>query len=130
MEEIMNVVVEFLKNNWKEVIQALVAVVSLIATIIIMKKKGASLSDILNSVLGIQLPIWVASAENTGETGDKKKVTVINCALNHIAKLMGRSLSEEETAFIVTKVSEQIEKILETPQKKEISQEPKKTKYR
>lgn len=126
----MNVVVEFLKNNWKEVIQALVAVVSLIATIIIMKKKGASLSDILNSVLGIQLPIWVASAENTGETGDKKKVTVINCALNHIAKLMGRSLSEEETAFIVTKVSEQIEKILETPQKKEISQEPKKTKYR
>ena len=130
MEEIMNVVVEFLKNNWKEVVQAFVTVVSLIATIVIMKKKGASLSDILNSVLGIQLPIWVASAENTGETGEKKKITVINCALNHIAKLMGRSLSEEETSFIVTKVSEQIEKILETPQKKEITQEPKKTKYR
>lgn len=130
MEEILNAVVEFLKNNWKEVVQVAFLVISLIATIVIMKKKGASLSDILNSVLGIQLPIWVTSAENTGETGEKKKITVINCALNHIAKLMGRSLTEEETAFIVTKVSEQIEKILETPQKKEIAQEPKKTKYR
>ena len=48
---------------------------------------------------------------------------VLNDALNYASKTLGRKLSEEETSFIIAQASEQIEKILGTPQKKE---EPKK----
>ena len=63
-----------------------------------------------------------------------KKVEVLNSALNYASKTLGRKLSEEETSFIIANASEQIEKILGTPQKKEAEKNEekakKKSKYR
>ena len=60
------------------------------------------------------------------------KADVLNEALNYASKTLGRKLSDEEVSFLVTQASEQIEKILGTPQKKEAEkQEVKKNaKYR
>ena len=49
----------------------------------------------------------------------KKKVQVLNNALNYTSRALGRKLTEEETSLIIAKSSEAIEKILSTPQKKE-----------
>lgn len=126
MEEIKQFVIE----NWKEIIWAFMLVVGLIFTIVGKIKKGTSFADIVAGLLTTELPSWIIKAEASGETGEKKKVTVLNCALNYASKLLGRTLSEDESAFVITKVSEQIESILSTPQKKEESQQVKKSKYR
>ena len=59
---------------------------------------------------------------------------VLNDALNYASKTLGRKLADEEISIIITHASEQIEKILGTPQKKEAIKEndkaKKKSKYR
>ena len=115
--------IEFLKGNWQLIASALLFIISSIVAFIARRKKGYSFSDVLLGLISEQLPSWINMAECAGGTGEQKKVTVLNDALNYASKTLGRKLSEEETSFIIAQASEQIEKILGTPQKKE---EPKK----
>ena len=115
MEEIK----QFLLKNWQLIASALLFIISTVAAFIARRKKGYSFSDILLGLISEQLPTLVSIAESSGGTGEQKKVQVLNAALNYTSRTLGRKLSEEETSFIITHVSEQIEKILETPQKKE-----------
>ena len=109
----------FLIQNWQLLASALLFVVSFIIGLITRRKKGYTFSDILLGLIAEQLPQWISLAEASGGTGEQKKVEVLNSALNYASKTLGRKLSEEETSFIIAQASEQIEKILGTPQKKE-----------
>lgn len=124
----------FLINNWQLIASACLFVVSFIIGLITRKKKGYTFSDILLGLIAEQLPQWISLAEASGTSGEQKKVEVLNSALNYASKTLGRKLSEEETSFIIANASEQIEKILGTPQKKEAEKieekAKKKSKYR
>ena len=113
----------FLIQNWQLLASALLFIFSFVIGLITRRKKGYTFSDILLGLIAEQLPMWISLAESAGGTGEQKKVSVLNDALNYASKTLGRKLSEEETSFIIAQASEQIEKILGTPQKKE---EPKK----
>lgn len=123
----------FLIENWQLIASACLFVVSFVIGLVSKLKKGYTFSDILLGLISEQLPQWISLAEASGGTGEQKKVTVLNEALNYASKTLGRKLSDEEVSFIVTQASEQIEKILGTPQKKsDYNQEQpkKKSKYR
>ena len=122
----------FLIENWQLIASACLFVVSFVIGLVSKLKKGYTFSDILLGLISEQLPQWISLAEAKGGSGEQKKVQVLNEALNYASKTLGRKLSDEEVSFIVTQASEQIEKILGTPQKKEAEkQEVKKNaKYR
>lgn len=123
----------FLIENWQLIASACLFVVSFVIGLVSKLKKGYTFSDILLGLISEQLPQWISLAEASGGSGEQKKVQVLNDALNYASKTLGRKLSDEEVSFIVTQASEQIEKILGTPQKKaDPSQEQpkKKSKYR
>ena len=109
----------FLIQNWQLLASALLFIVSFVIGLVTRRKKGYTFSDILLGLIAEQLPMWISLAESAGGTGEQKKVAVLNDALNYASKTLGRKLSEEETSFIIAQASEQIEKILGTPQKKE-----------
>lgn len=124
---------QFIIQNWQLLASASLFIVSFIIGIITKRKKGYTFSDILLGLIAEQLPMWISLAESAGGTGEQKKVLVLNDALNYASKTLGRKLSEEETSFIIARASEQIEKILGTPQKKEqpkITEVKKNVKYR
>ena len=110
---------EFLIQNWQLIASACLFIVSFVIGLVSKLKKGYTFSDILLGLISEQLPQWISLAEAKGGTGEQKKVQVLNDALNYASKTLGRKLSDEEVSFIVTQASEQIEKILGTPQKKE-----------
>lgn len=114
---------QFFIQNWQLLASALLFIIAFIVGLVTKRKKGYTFSDILLGLIAEQLPMWISLAESVGGTGEQKKVSVLNNALNYASKTLGRKLSEEETSFIIAQASEQIEKILGTPQKKE---EPKK----
>ena len=124
---------EFFIKNWQLIASALLFIVSFIIGLIAKRKKGYTFSDILLGLISEQLPQWIKLAEVSGGTGEQKKVQVLNDALNYASKTLGRKLSEEETSFLISNASQQIENILGTPQKKEDPTQPevkKKSKYR
>ena len=111
---------QFIIENWKLLASALLFLIAFVVGLVRGKKKGYSLSDILMGMLVEQLPHWISLAEAVGGTGEQKKVQVLNNALNYTSRALGRKLTEEETSLIIAKSSEAIEKILSTPQKKEV----------
>lgn len=116
----MEEVKQFIIENWKLLASALLFLIAFVVGLVRGKKKGYSLSDILMGMLVEQLPHWISLAEAVGGTGEQKKVQVLNNALNYTSRALGRKLTEEETSLIIAKSSEAIEKILNTPQKKEV----------
>ena len=130
MEELKS----FFVHNWQLIASAVLFLVSFIIGLRSKLKKGYTFSDIILGLISEQLPNWISIAEAPGGTGEQKKVQVLNDALNYASKTLGRKLSEEEISFIIANASEQIEKILGTPQKKEeakkVEVNKKKSKYR
>ena len=114
----MDEIKQFFIQNWQLLASAILFIFAFIIGIIRSKKKGYSFSDILLGLIAEHLPEWIKTAEVDGGTSEQKKVSVLNHALNFASRTLGRKLSEEETSFVITQASEQIESILETPQKK------------
>ena len=117
----MDEVKQFFIQNWQLLASALLFLIAFISALVTRRKKGYSFSDILLGLLAKHIPEWTREAEaefGAGE-GEKKKVSVLNTALNFVRKTLGRCLSEEETSFIVTEASNLIEDVLEAPEKKE-----------
>ena len=109
---------EFFIHNWQLLASALLFIFATIIGIIRFKKKGGNILGYLLGLICGELPEWVREAEDKGGTAEQKKVFVLNRALNYASKQLGRKLSEEETSFFVANTSEQIEKVLDTPEKK------------
>lgn len=130
MEELKS----FFVHNWQLIASAVLFLISFIIGLRSKLKKGYTFSDIILGLISEQLPNWINLAEASGGTGEQKKVQVLNDALNYASKTLGRKLSEEEVSFLIANASEQIEKILGTPQKKEeakqLEVQKKKSKYR
>lgn len=121
---------EFILQNWKILAAVVLALLSTIAsTIIIIKKSGGKVSvwDALKSVILEKIPSYIAIVEVEGH-GEEKKNSVLNMALREAADILGRKLTEEETEVIISLASKQIETVLAAPQKKSINQP--KSKYR
>lgn len=114
----MEDVKQFFIQNWQLIASALLFVIAFISALVTRRKKGYTFSDILLGLIAEQISGWIKQAEDDGGTGEQKKVSVLNCALNFASKTLGRKLSEEETSFIIAQASDLIENILETPQKK------------
>lgn len=109
----------FLLANWSLIASILLFCVAVIVTILKGKKKGLSITDILLGFVLDAVPHWINVAEASGGTGDQKRIMVLNQALTLTAKELGRQLTEQESALIVSHVSTKIEEVLSTPQKKE-----------
>ena len=114
----MEDVKQFFIQNWQLIASALLFVIAFISALVTRRKKGYTFSDILLGLIAEQISGWIKQAEDDGGTGEQKKVSVLNHALNFASKTLGRKLSEEETSFIIAQASDLIEKILDTPQKK------------
>lgn len=117
---------QFLITNWQLLASALMFIIATVVAIIRMKKKGMTFQEIMSGILMEQLPLFVSMAETEGGSGDKKKVYVLNKALNYVASKLGRQLSQEESDIIIAYASEKIETILATPQKKNVAKIAKK----
>ena len=122
----------FFIQNWQLVASATLFISATIIGIIRSKKKGVNILGYILGLIAQNLPEWISESEVKGGTAEQKKVWVLNLALNFVSKTLGRKLNEEETSFVIANTSEQIEKVLETPQKKEIqkSEVKKNVKYR
>ena len=64
-----------------------------------------------------QIPTWAILSEGFS-SGQAKKENVLTLGLALVQKMLGRNLSADENAFWVSFLTEQLEKILSTPQKK------------
>ena len=110
----------FLIQNWQLLASALLFIIATIIGIIRLKKKGMSFQDAIHSQLTEQLPIFISIAENKG-TGEQKRVYVLNEGLNYLSKQLGRPLTQTESDLAIAFMTEQIENILATPQKKGVA---------
>lgn len=115
----MNKILEFLPQHWKEILWAVLMLVSFtISLILAIRKRGKE--NILTSVkeaLLEQIPTWAILSEGFS-SGQAKKENVLTLGLALVQKMLGRNLSADENAFWVSFLTEQLEKILSTPQKK------------
>ena len=112
---------DFLIHNWQLLASGILFIVATIIGIIRMKKKGMSFQEILSGILMEQIPLWVSMSETLGGTGEEKRVRVLNKALSYCDSKVGRTLSQSESDLIISYVTEKIEAVLATPQKKGIA---------
>ena len=88
--------------------------------ILIFKRKPKTLDEflsILHEVVANRLPILINSAESQ-VSASIKKLNVVDAAYAIVKSQLGRELSSKEKAVFQSYVSESIEMILSTPQKK------------
>lgn len=110
---------EFLLKNWYYLILAFVAVAGFVSSLIIALKKGKNpnLFDSIKTALLENIPFWAIMSEGLASGVDKKN-NVITLGIALARKLLGRDLSADENNYFVAFISEGLEKILATPQKK------------
>lgn len=91
---------------------------------IFIKRKPSTVDDFLYCLQEIRLkvPSVVAAVETPGN-GEVKKATCIKVLTNEFEKVIGRKITEKECVILSKLVSQDIEAVLSTPQKKEISNE-------
>ena len=100
---------EFLLNYWKEILEALVLVTSII--ICCIKKKPVQVVDTLKETIIRLLPYCINQAEDKPK--GEKLVFCLNLLSGLLAEL-GLQLNDDYKKF----AAEQVEVILSTPQKK------------
>lgn len=109
---------EFLANNWYYVLAAVLLVASFTSTIIIAsKKKGANIFDTVKEAILENLPYWIMLSESLAG-GETKKANVLSLGVALASKMLGHNLTSEENDYFVAFISEHLEKVLTTPQKK------------
>lgn len=121
---------EFLLKNWYFIILAMLAIISFIFSVVVaMKKKGTNILDSVKEAILENIPFWTVISEGMASGVDKKN-NVISLGMALASKMLGRNLTADENSFFVAFISEQLEKVLATPQKKlEKAEIAKKSKY-
>lgn len=112
--------VEFLQAYWFYLYAFIVVLFDIL--ILVIKRRPKTLDDftlILNESFSSYLPALISKFEEPGK-GEIKKIHVIDCMRSIIAHRLGRKLSPKEEKIFEKFVSESIESILSTPQKKGI----------
>ena len=116
----MEQVKEFVIHNWQLIASAILFITATVIGLIRSKKKGVNILGYILGEIAQNLPKMISESEAKGGTAEQKKVYVLNAVLNFASKALGRKLNEEETSYFIANISEQIESVLETPQKKKI----------
>ena len=117
----MNGFLDFLFAHKVELIELVVALISLI---ILICKKKVKIEDVFVGYL-LALPGFIREAEIEGLSGDAKYKMVFSRSINYLMCVTGGSL-EEITIKYASRINESIEDILNTPQKKGIVKDEKK----
>lgn len=91
---------------------------------IFIKRKPKTIDDFLFCLNEIRVfvPDLIKQVETPGN-GDVKKATVIKVCGELLEKKLGRKITEKECAVLSNLVGQDIEAVLSTPKKKEISNE-------
>ena len=106
--------IDFLRNNWKLILEAVVFVASVI--LFIVRKKPVKVVDTIKQMITQWLPGVVVAAENTNLKGENKMKYAVDLLYTLFASdyLTRDEFDNKYLAFIHS----QIEAILSTPQKK------------
>lgn len=109
---------EFLMANWYWIAAIILMFVSVFSTVFIaVKKKGANIFDSVKEAILENLPYWIMLSESLAG-GENKKANVLSLGIALASKLLGHNLTSDENDYFVAFISEHLEKVLATPQKK------------
>lgn len=109
----MKAVVDYLLTHIELIVELILGIITLI--VVILKKSQAGISPL--SIVMEELPRFIVAAENTEKEGKEKKLLVMSSAIARLSDLSGLSVKECFEKYSET-LSEAIEDILTTPQKK------------
>lgn len=112
--------VEFLQAYWFYLYAFIVVFFDIL--ILVIKRRPKTLDDftlILNESCSVFLPVLINKFEEPGN-GENKKIHVIDSMRSIIFKRLGRKMCSREEKIFNEYVSDRIESILSTPQKKEL----------
>lgn len=107
----------FIISHWEAILSLIFALTSLI--FVICKKSKIKLVDTPWLKLVLKLPEIIKKAETVSPVGHEKKSFVLGVAYAFLADLTGKSIQEISYEY-KDRISQEIEAILETPQKKEV----------
>lgn len=113
----MDLVVNFLKENWYAIILLSFSIASFIVSIC-RKKASMSVTDAIKASLVDEIPSLIKIAELSELDGSHKLDLVVSAGLEKIKKLLGVSLSITECEYWTSYIKEKVELILSTPTKK------------
>lgn len=105
---------EFIAENYSWLLSLLFSV---LGVLLISVKKITLKNTPLQKTLGL-LPNLIIMAEKSGKDGKTKKAYVLGVALSYLADLLGQDIKEVSEQF-GDEIDSSIEKILQTPQRKE-----------
>ena len=113
---------DFILKNWYYLILALLAIMSFTLSLVLAIKRAKSkgkdnVFEAIKEALMEQIPFWAIISEGISG-GENKKDNVISLGIALVNKLMGRKLTADENDYFVAFISEHLEKVLATPQKK------------
>jgi hypothetical protein len=112
--------VDFLVDNWQIIVSVSLAVLTLIAQFAKRKVKGYTWLDYLNQCL-LLVPTACSSAEKKFDNGSNKKKYVIDSILASLSNYVDlSSLSNDELKHAELIIGATVEKVLSSPQKKEV----------
>lgn len=111
---------EILVNYKAEIVSAAVFILGVITLCI--KRRPKSVDEVLEIVHGVGclVPYYVSAVEVPGD-GDAKKTQVISMCISAVKKKLKRPLSNQEIVEFSDYFGQQVEAVLETPQKKGVS---------
>lgn len=110
---------EFIFQNYLIMIELILALVSLVV-VILKKTKIISVDTPFEKLLD-KLPELISKAEILSKDGKVKKSYVLSVSYAYLADLTGKPV-EEISGIYCDRISSAIEKILETPRKKEVKE--------
>lgn len=115
----MAAVLNFLRENWKVIVEFSCLLVSLIIFCLKKKTKVTISSSVISDVLA-QLPSWINEAESRFGPGEGKRkfVYVLKMALCYVSEETGLDTKQIDDSYGLV-IRREIEAILSTPQKKE-----------
>lgn len=115
MENILNI----LKEWSPYILSGLIVVLDVL--ILLLKRRPKTIDDFMSCLDKVvsALPGLISKVERPGD-GENKKALVVAYAFSLFKKSLGRDLSDGEYNLAKKAISEQIESILSTPQKKEV----------
>lgn len=115
----MSAVIDFLKENWRFLLDAVVLVASVV--ILCIKKKPVKVIDTIKEYITRLLPYCICEAEKTDLKRENKKVFALQVLYSLLKEFGYEEVYDQYRSYAM----EQIEIILSTPQKKEDSKREK-----
>lgn len=109
--------ISFIKEYKEVILSSVCLILTLICILVKRKPKTIDEFYLLMDEVIVKLPSFINSVEVSGNGLDKKR-KVLSSALSLLTKKLGRDLSIAESEYFVSKISNSIEMILSTPQKK------------